>query len=199
MEEKIKQVRILLTTTIVLSLMAVLWVSPDQHLSLVFIKSQMNALQTYAAAHPLSATVVGFAVYVAVTAMSIPGAFAMTLMAGAVFGIIWGVLVVSFASTVPATIAFLVVRLLFQEPVQMHFGHHLKAINEGILRDGPVYLLTLRLMPIVPFIGINLVMALTPISAKNFYLYSQIGMFPATVIFVNAPACPEAPETSTTR
>lgn len=184
--KKIHRLRLFLVASIILGFIIVLWVSPNQYLSLAYLKSQQIALQTYAAAHPFKATTIGFFVYTAVTAMSIPGALAMTLMAGAIFGVLWGTLIVSFASTAGATGAFLLARFLLQGFVQSRFGHHLKVINEGVLRDGPIYLLTLRLIPVIPFVGINLVMALTPISTRNFYLYSQIGMLPATFIFVNA-------------
>ena len=157
-----------------------------RYLDLAYLKAQQATLQAYVSAHPFKASGICFLLYTAATGLSIPGAFAMTLAAGAVFGVLWGTFIVSFASTCGATLAFLMARYLFRGFVQARFGHHLGAINRGITRDGPIYLLTLRLIPIIPFIGINLLMALTPISMRNFYLYSQIGMLPATVVFVNA-------------
>ena len=159
---------------------------PAQYLNLENLKTQQKSLQAAVAMQPLQASAVCFLIYTVATALSVPGAFAMTLAAGAIFGVVWGTAIVSFASTLGATLAFLMSRYLFHGFVQARFGHRLGAINRGIRNDGPVYLLTLRLIPIVPFIGVNLLMALTPISARNFYLYSQVGMLPATIIFVNA-------------
>ena len=110
----------------------------------------------------------------------------MTLAVGAVFGLIWGAVIVSFASSLGATLAFLIARYLLKEFVQSRYGHRLGAVNRGIKNDGPVYLLTLRLIPIVPYVAVNLLMAMTPISTRNFYLFSQLGMLPATLVYVNA-------------
>ena len=183
---KVKRPRMLLAAAIVLAFAVILSLDPGRYLDLAYLKAQQATLQAYVNAHPFKASGICFLIYTAATAMSIPGAFAMTLAAGAVFGVLWGTFIVSFASTCGATLAFLMARYLFRGFVQARFGHHLGAINRGITRDGPIYLLTLRLIPIIPFIGINLLMALTPISMRNFYLYSQIGMLPATVVFVNA-------------
>ena len=183
---KIQRPRLLLATAIVIAFIIILSLEPGRYLDLAYLKVQQATLQAYVSAHPFKASAICFLLYTGATAMSIPGAFAMTLAAGAVFGLVWGTVIVSFASTCGATLAFLMARYLFRGFVQARFGHHLGAINRGISRDGPIYLLTLRLIPIIPFIGINLLMALTPISMRNFYLYSQIGMLPATVVFVNA-------------
>ncbi len=128
----------------------------------------------------------GFIIYVSVTALSVPGAAVMTLAAGALFGFTWGTVLVSFASTVGATGAFLVARYLLRGSVQARVGHRLEAVNRGIRADGPSYLLTLRLIPLFPFVLVNLLMALTPIRLRDYYLYSQLGMLPATMVFVNA-------------
>ena len=183
---KIKRPRLLLAAAIVIAFAIILSLDPGRFLNLAYLKAQQASLQGYVSAHPVRASGVCFVIYTLATALSIPGAFAMTLAAGAIFGVLWGTFIVSFASTVGATLAFLLSRYLFRGLVQARFGHYLGAINRGINRDGPIYLLTLRLIPLIPFIGINLLMALTPISMRNFYLYSQIGMLPATVVFVNA-------------
>jgi len=163
------------------------WIlEPGQYLSLDYLKAQQLALRAYVELHPLQSSVLCFGIYMIATALSIPGAVAMTLAAGAVFGLLWGTLIVSFASTAGATLAFLMARYVLRDFVISRFGHRLEGINRGIQNDGPSYLLTLRLIPFVPFVGVNLLMALTPISARKFYLYSQIGMLPATAIFVNA-------------
>jgi pyruvate/2-oxoglutarate dehydrogenase complex dihydrolipoamide dehydrogenase (E3) component/uncharacterized membrane protein YdjX (TVP38/TMEM64 family) len=124
--------------------------------------------------------------YIAVTALSLPGAAVMTLAGGALFGLWAGLLAVSFASTIGATLAFLAARFLLRGYVQNRFGDRLKRINEGIEKDGLFYLLTLRLVPVFPFFVINLAMALTPIRTGAFYGISQLGMLPGTLVYVNA-------------
>jgi pyruvate/2-oxoglutarate dehydrogenase complex dihydrolipoamide dehydrogenase (E3) component/uncharacterized membrane protein YdjX (TVP38/TMEM64 family) len=123
---------------------------------------------------------------VVVTALSLPGAAVMTVAAGALFGLLQGTLLVSFASTIGATLAFLVSRYLLRDAVQQRFGSRLAAINRGIERDGAFYLFTLRLVPAFPFFLINLLMGLTPIKAWTFYWVSQIGMLAGTLVYVNA-------------
>ncbi|MEQ8495028.1 MAG: FAD-dependent oxidoreductase, partial [Gammaproteobacteria bacterium] len=159
---------------------------PTRYLSLDYLKSRQAALVAEVNAAPLAAAAIGFAIYALVTALSIPGAAVLTLAAGAVFGLFWGTLLVSFASSIGATLAFLLARYLLRGLVQARFGHRLASVNRGVRNDGPIYLLTLRLIPVIPFFLINLLMALTPISTRQFYLYSQLGMLPATVVFVNA-------------
>ncbi|HVO71122.1 MAG TPA: FAD-dependent oxidoreductase, partial [Aggregatilineaceae bacterium] len=126
------------------------------------------------------------ALYVAVTGLSLPGAAIMTLAAGAVFGLLWGTLIVSFASSIGATLAFLASRFLFRDVVQSRFGERLRAINAGVQREGAFYLFTLRLVPVFPFFVINLVMGLTPIKTRTFYWVSQAGMLLGTLVYVNA-------------
>ena len=127
-----------------------------------------------------------FALYVAVTALSLPGAAIMTLAAGALFGLFEGLVLVSFASSIGATLAFLVSRFVLRDSVQRRFGDRLKAINDGIEKDGALYLFTLRLVPVFPFFLINLLMGLTPIRTATFYWVSQLGMLAGTLVFVNA-------------
>ena len=127
-----------------------------------------------------------FAVYVAFTSLSLPAASLLTLLAGAIFGFGWGVLLVSFASAIGATIAMLAARFVLRDWVQERFGPQLRGINQGIEREGGFYLFTLRLIPAVPYFLINLAMGLTPIRPWTFYWVSQVAMFPATVIYVNA-------------
>jgi len=124
--------------------------------------------------------------YVAVTALSLPGAAIMTLAAGALFGLATGTVLVSFASSIGATLAFLVSRYLLREAVQTRFGDRLKAINQGVARDGAFYLFTLRLVPVFPFFLINLLMGLTPMRTATFYWVSQVGMLAGTLVYVNA-------------
>ena len=110
----------------------------------------------------------------------------MTLTGGAIFGLVWGTILVSFASSIGATIAFMVSRFLFHNTIQERFSENLKAINDGMEKDGAYYLFTLRLVPVFPYFIINLVMGLTPIRTFTFYFISQLGMLPATIVFVNA-------------
>jgi dihydrolipoamide dehydrogenase len=157
-----------------------------QYLSLEVIKAKSTQLSAVVEANPLSAAAIFFAIYVAVTGLSLPGAAILTLIAGAVFGLLWGVVIVSFASSIGATLAFLTSRFLLRDWVQAKFGKFLKPINEGIEKDGAFYLLSMRLVPQIPFFVINLVMGLTPIKTRTFYWVSQVGMFAGTVAYVYA-------------
>jgi uncharacterized membrane protein YdjX (TVP38/TMEM64 family) len=137
----------------------------SQYLSLAYLKSQQVAVADQVSAQPLLVGGMFFVAYVAVTALSLPGAAIMTLAAGAVFGLTWGVILVSFASSLGATLAFWISRFLLRDWVQARFGDRLKAINDGVRTEGGLYLFTLRLVPAFPFFVINLVMGLTPISS----------------------------------
>mgnify|MGYP005640666655 FL=1 len=110
----------------------------------------------------------------------------MTLAGGAIFGVVWGTILVSFGSVFGATMAFLIARYLFHDYIQHKFSHRLKRINKGIREEGDLYLFTIRFVPIFPFFIVNTLMALTPIKTLNFAVVSQIGMFVPTIIFVNA-------------
>lgn len=154
--------------------------------SLDYFKSQQAAIEAYRTANPWATAGIFFAVYVAVTALSFPGAAVLTLAAGAIFGLLTGLIIVSFASSIGATLAFLASRFLLRDWVQNRFGDRLKALNAGVKKDGAFYLFTLRLVPAFPFFVINLVMGLTPIRATTFYWVSQIGMLAGTIVYVNA-------------
>jgi uncharacterized membrane protein YdjX (TVP38/TMEM64 family) len=157
-----------------------------RYFTLDFFKSQQTAIDAYVSANPLQAGLVFFLIYIAVTGLSLPGAAIMTLVAGAVFGLLWGTLIVSFASSIGATLAFLVSRFLLRDSIQSRFGDKLRAINSGVEKDGAFYLFTLRLVPAFPFFVINLVMGLTPLKTWTFYWVSQLGMFAGTLVYVNA-------------
>lgn len=157
-----------------------------QYLSLDYLKSQQAAIDATYSANPLLTAGGFFLIYVAVTGLSLPGAAIMTLAAGAIFGLLWGTVIVSFASTLGATLAFLVSRFVLRDMVQAKFGDKLKAINAGIEKDGAFYLFTLRLVPAFPFFVINLAMGLTPIRTGTFYWVSQVGMLTGTIVYVNA-------------
>jgi pyruvate/2-oxoglutarate dehydrogenase complex dihydrolipoamide dehydrogenase (E3) component/uncharacterized membrane protein YdjX (TVP38/TMEM64 family) len=150
------------------------------------IKAQQAALEAYAAAHPWQTALGYLVVYIAVTGLSLPGAAVMTLIGGAIFGLAWGTLIVSFAASIGATLAFLASRYLLRDWVQRRFGESLRAINRGVEKEGAFYLFTLRLIPVIPFFAINLAMGLTPIRTWTFYWVSQVGMLAGTIVYVNA-------------
>jgi pyruvate/2-oxoglutarate dehydrogenase complex dihydrolipoamide dehydrogenase (E3) component/uncharacterized membrane protein YdjX (TVP38/TMEM64 family) len=155
-------------------------------LSLDYFKAQQAAIEAHFQAHPLRTAAIYFAGYVAVTGLSLPGAAVLTLAGGAVFGLVWGVVLVSFASTIGATLAFLASRFLLRDWVQARFGDKLKAINDGIAKEGAFYLFALRLVPAFPFFVVNLVMGLTPIRTGTYCWVSQAGMLAGTVVYVYA-------------
>lgn len=157
-----------------------------QYLSLETLKAQQTALQTYHQNNPAITMLVYLLVYITVAALSLPGAVILTLAGGGIFGLWLGTLLVSFASTLGATLAFLAARFLLKEVVQTKFGERLKVIDEGITKEGAFYLFTLRLVPIVPFFMINLLMGLTSIKTRTFYWVSQLGMLAGTIVYVNA-------------
>ncbi len=154
--------------------------------SLDFLKSQQAALDAHFRARPLATAATFFAIYVAIATLSLPGAAIATLAAGAIFGLLWGTLIVSFASSIGATLSFLASRFLFRDAVQARFRERLAAVNRGMEKDGPFYLFTLRLVPLVPFFVVNLLMGLTPIRARTFYWVSQLGMLAGTIVYVYA-------------
>lgn len=157
-----------------------------QYISLAELKRQRDALSSFADARPALTIGSYFAAYVLMAALSLPGAAVLTLAGGAVFGLATGTIVVSFASSVGATLAFLAARFLFHDAVQRRFRERLKRLNEGIKQDGGFYLFSLRLVPIFPFFVINLVAGLTPLRTWTFYWVSQVGMLPGTLVYVNA-------------
>lgn len=158
----------------------------QRYLSLAAVQGSLGSLrEAYAEHGPL---MVGgyFLCYVLMAALSLPGATVMGLAGGAVFGFWVGTAAVSFASTIGATLAFLMSRYLLRDAVQRRFGDRLAAVNEGVAREGAWYLFTLRLIPVFPFFVINLVMGLTPMPARTFYWVSQLGMLGGTMVYVNA-------------
>lgn len=157
-----------------------------RYFTLESIKQQQALFLDFYANNRLITISVFMAVYMTVTALSLPGAALMTIAAGAMFDLLWGTVIVSFASTGGATLAFTLSRFIFRDLVQKRYGDKLKAINEGVKKDGALYLFSLRLVPAFPFFLINLLMGLTPIRTRVFYLISQIGMLPGTIVFVNA-------------
>lgn len=157
-----------------------------QYLTLQSVQSRLSDLEAFRDENFLLSAAIYFTVYVAVAALSIPAAVIITLIGGAVFGVLWGTLLVSFASSIGATLAFLVSRLLLRDWVQQKFGKYLEPINRGIEKDGVFYLFSLRMVPLFPFYIINLLMGLTTIRVWSFYWVSQVGMLLGTAVYVNA-------------
>ena len=154
--------------------------------SLAFIKEQQGSFTALYNERPSTVIAAFFAIYVAVTALSLPGAAIMTLVGGAIFGLGVGTLIVSFAASIGATLAFLAARFVLGETVQNKFGNRMAEINKGVEKEGAFYLFTLRLVPLVPFFVINLVMGLTKMKTWTFYWVSQVGMLLGTAVYVNA-------------
>lgn len=155
-------------------------------LSLDYLKSSQAQFDTLYQSKPWTVVGVYFLVYVVATALSFPGAVILTLAGGAVFGLVWGTVIVSFASTVGATLAFLAARFMLRDSLEARFGQRLAEFNQGVAREGAFYLFTLRLVPLVPFFVINLMMGLTQMKVRTFYWVSQLGMLAGTAVYVNA-------------
>lgn len=176
----------ILLALLVAAAVSALWATKDQDLSVQSLRDLLGSLSAWRAEQALGFAALFFAAYVAITALSLPFALWMTLAAGALFGLWWGVLIVSFASTIGATLAFLASRYFLRDWVRGRLGTRIETIEQGLRRDGAFYLFTLRLIPVVPFFAVNLLMGLTPIRAITFYLVSQIGMLAGTSVYVNA-------------
>jgi pyruvate/2-oxoglutarate dehydrogenase complex dihydrolipoamide dehydrogenase (E3) component/uncharacterized membrane protein YdjX (TVP38/TMEM64 family) len=178
--------KLIILLAIIVAVIAFFAFDLGSYLSLDYLKSSQQKFAALYAEQP--ALVIGsfFAIYVAVTALSFPGAAILTLAAGAIFGLVMGTIIVSFASTIGATLAFLAARFVLGESVQQKFGQRMVEINKGVEKEGAFYLFTLRLVPLVPFFVINLLMGLTKMKTLTFFWVSQVGMFLGTVVFVNA-------------
>ena len=157
-----------------------------QYLDLDYFALQQEKIQAYRDSFPIRTAAIFFVLYILVTGLSLPGAAIATLIGGAIFGLLWGTVLVSFASVIGASCAFLISRHILRDTIQNRYGERLRTINKGIEKDGAVYLFTLRMVPIFPFFVINLVMGLTPMRLATYFVISQIGMLPGTVVYVNA-------------
>jgi len=178
--------KVLIVAAVVAVIAAFFALGLDQYLTLDYFKSQQAAIDRFYNDNTALTVAIYFGVYVVVTALSLPGAAIMTLVGGAIFGLLWGTIIVSFASTIGATLAFLVARFVLRDTVQRRFRNYMQPINEGVRRDGALYLFMLRLVPVFPFWVINLVMALTTMRTITFFFVSQIGMLAGTIVYVNA-------------
>ena len=178
--------RLALLIALALAIAAFFLLDLDRYFSLGALEARQAAIEAAWREHPLRTALLFFVVYVAVTGLSLPGAAVMTLAAGAVFGLLAGTLIVSFASSIGATLAFLASRFLFRDGIRRRFGEKLRTIDRGIAKEGAFYLFTLRLVPAFPFFVVNLAMGLSAMRAGTFYWVSQAGMLPGTLAYVNA-------------
>ena len=181
-----KRNRIILLVAIVALVVLFFALGLHRYVNLEFFQAQRAVLVGFYDDHPVATIVVFLVGYIAMAALSIPGATIVTLAAGAVFGLPLGLALVSFASSIGATLACLLARYLFRDAVQNRFAKFLRPINQGVERDGAFYLFAMRLVPAIPFFVINLVMGLTPIRLWTFYWVSQLGMLAGTAVYVNA-------------
>ncbi|MEM9254852.1 MAG: FAD-dependent oxidoreductase [Pseudomonadota bacterium] len=181
-----KRQQIVIIGLILLAFAVVWYFDIAAYLEFSRLQDSIGQLRDWYRDNPLQAGLLYFLVYVSVAALSIPGAAVMTLAGGALFGFWYALVLVSFASSIGATLAFLASRILLRDWVQARFGQSLRAVNEGFAKDGPFYLFSLRLVPLFPFVAVNLLMGLLPIRTWPFYWVSQIGMLPATAVYVNA-------------
>lgn len=177
--------KIIILIVIVLLFAAFFIFDLHQYFDFAYIKSKQQALTDYFHANPIKTSLIFFTVYVISTALSLPGASILSILAGAIFGLFLGVLLVLPAATIGATLAFWVSRYVLRDAVQSKFGDKLKLINDGVEKDGAFYLFTLRLIPAVPFMVINLIMGLTPMRTAVFFLTSLVGMFAGSIVYVN--------------
>jgi uncharacterized membrane protein YdjX (TVP38/TMEM64 family) len=178
--------RVILVLLVIAAIALFFGMGLDQYLTLGAIKENQGRFAAMLEQSPFQITLIAFVLYIAVVALSLPGAAIMGLAAGALFGFWYGALFVSFASTIGATLAFLASRYLLCDFVRQRFGDKLKAIDAGMEKDGALYLFMLRLVPVFPFFLINLLMGLTQISTRTFYWVSQLGMLAGTMVYVNA-------------
>ncbi|WP_320008182.1 TVP38/TMEM64 family protein [Maridesulfovibrio sp.] len=158
----------------------------DRFFTLEYLKNSRQEFQTFYDQNPFWTISSFFLIYVFVVGINLPGATVLGLAGGALFGFTVGVLIISFASTIGATMACFFSRYLFRDYVQRKFGDRLDKVNQGIEKEGAFYLFTMRLIPAIPFVVINLVMGLTPMRLGTFYWVSQLGMLPGTMVYVNA-------------
>ena len=178
--------KIIVLTILMVAAIAWFYFDIGSYLQLDVLRDRLSDLRQWYTRNPLVTALVYFVLYVVATGLSLPGAVILTLAGGALFGFWYGLLLVSFASSMGATLAFLVSRSLLRDWVQLKFERQLRSLNSGFERDGAFYLFTLRLVPLFPFFVINLLMGLLPIAAWRFYWVSQLGMLAGTAVYVNA-------------
>ncbi len=178
--------KLFLGFVIIIAVVAFFYFDVNQYMSLEYFKTQQGEVEKYVRSNLIESIALFSLLYIVTTALSLPGAALLTLIAGALFGLVIGLVIVSFASTIGATLALLVSRFLLRDSIQSKFSNQLKSINEGIEKEGAFYLFSLRLVPAIPFFIINLVMGVTKIPVKTFFFVSQVGMLAGTAVYVNA-------------
>ncbi len=183
-EKQIQRLAILLGVAVLFAAFKIF--DLDRFFSLDYLKASRDSFSQIYSRHQFLAIAVYMMIYIVATAISLPGAAALTLIGGALFGFVYGTFIVSFASTIGATAACFVSRFILRQWVQQRFGDKLRAINRGIETEGPFYLFSLRLIPVFPFFVINLAMGITRMPLFSFYWVSQVGMLPGTMVYVNA-------------
>lgn len=181
-----KILKILLLTIVIVAVASFFAFDLQQYASLEYVKQQQNTLIEYYNENKVFVLALFGVAYVIITALSLPAATVITLLGGALFGFAIGLVMVSFASTIGATLAFLMSRFLLKDTIQQKYSKQLYKINEGFAKEGAFYLFAMRLVPAFPFFMINIVTALTPIKTKTFYWVSQLGMLPGTAVYVYA-------------
>ncbi|MBF0629578.1 MAG: FAD-dependent oxidoreductase [Magnetococcales bacterium] len=178
--------KIILASVIVTAIILFLALDLGRYLNLSHVQAQNQAIHAFHQAHPLQTAAIYVLIYILVTGLSLPGATLTTLVGGGIFGVVQGTILVSFASTIGATLAFLASRYLFRDLLHTRFRDKLERIDQGIRKEGAFYLFTLRLVPAFPFFMINLLMGLTAMRTTTYFLVSQLGMLPGTIVYVNA-------------
>jgi len=182
----VSRARLLVAVLVVVAIGVFFAAGGHRYFTFESLKQQQAVIDGWYRSHPLQTVLLYFAAYVAVTGLSLPGATLLTLAGGAVFGLLWGTVIVSFASSLGATLAFLASRFVLRDWVRSRFGERVQAIDEGLAKEGAFYLFTLRLLPVVPFFLINLALGLSAMRARTFYWVSQVGMLAGTLVYVNA-------------
>ncbi len=183
---KISKQKIIILAVLVALIGCFFYFDLGSYLSFDYIKQKQASFEAFYAKNAFLMIALYSLAYISVVAINIPGAAILTLLGGAIFGVFWGSIIVSFASSIGATLAFIGSRFFLKDWVQSKFGSYLETINKGVEKEGAFYLFTLRLVPVVPFFVINLVMGLTPMKASTFYWVSQLGMLAGTIVYVNA-------------
>lgn len=178
--------KIVLIGAVVALIVSFFYFDLNTYLTLDGLKASLGDIKTFIEANPVSSIAIFFALYVAVAGLSLPGAAILTLASGALFGLTTGLIIVSFASSIGATLSFLVSRFILRDTMRKRFADKLNKIDEGVKKEGGFYLFTLRLLPVFPFFLVNILMGLTSIKTTTFYWVSQLGMLAGTVVYVNA-------------
>ncbi len=178
--------RLFVLATVTVLIAAVFLLDLHQYLDLDYLKARQGVLLGWIGSHPAQGAALFFMVYVVAAGLAIPGAAALTLVGGALFGLAWGSVLSSIASTLGATLAFLLSRFVFRDALKHYFGSRIEAIDRGLHRDGPYYLITLRVLPVLPFFLVNVAMGLTGVRTRTYWWATQLGTLPGTLILANA-------------